>query len=56
MLWASVPDWRLPAYFDLTPYLQPGRNIIALWVREVSDPGRGSSPRGSGPHLGGGRG
>ena len=33
VLWASVPDWRLPTYFDLTPYLQPGRNVIALWVR-----------------------
>lgn len=31
---ASPRDWKLTAYVDLTAYLQPGRNVIAIAVQK----------------------
>ncbi|NEP60040.1 MAG: glycosyl transferase [Symploca sp. SIO2G7] len=32
--WSYPQDWKLTNYVDLTPYLQPGRNVIALEVQK----------------------
>ncbi|NET61073.1 MAG: hypothetical protein F6K47_34595, partial [Symploca sp. SIO2E6] len=32
--WSYPKDWKLTNYVDLTPYLQPGRNVIALEVQK----------------------
>ncbi|NEQ67878.1 MAG: hypothetical protein F6K21_20710, partial [Symploca sp. SIO2D2] len=32
--WSYPQDWKLTNYVDLTPYLQPGKNVIALEVQK----------------------
>ncbi|NEP50851.1 MAG: glycosyl transferase [Moorea sp. SIO3C2] len=34
---AFAKDWRLTTYVDLTPYLKPGRNLIALEVQKSTE-------------------
>ncbi|NER98624.1 MAG: hypothetical protein F6J86_33175, partial [Symploca sp. SIO1B1] len=32
--WSYPQDWKLTNYVDITPYLQPGKNVIALEVQK----------------------
>jgi len=38
--WTSSPDWRVACFYDITPYIKSGKNVLAVAVQTDRKPAR----------------